>query len=131
MIRLVLASMPPLALRNIIEEIAGQQSDMEVVARDVDRSDLRDVVREHQANVVVVGLESNELPEVCTALLREFPDTLAVGVASDGRFTAFHALHVNNIGANELMETIRTAARRPKKSVRNAGVHGQDLRRTP
>ena len=87
---------------------------MKVVARDVDRSDLSDVVREHDANVVVVGLESNELPKVCTTLLREFPDTLAVGVASDGKLTAFHALHVNNIGMNQLLETIRAALRVPR-----------------
>ena len=125
-IRLVLASMPRLVLREIVREIADHRPDMEVVARDVDRSELHAVVREYKADVVIVGLDENELPRVCSDLLREFPDTLAVGVASDGKLTAFHALHVNNIGINELVETIRVARHGPDNRIDS--VHRLEMR---
>ncbi len=106
-LRVLLAEMPPLVLRDILAQITSHQPDMMVVGQDVTRSDLAAEVRRRQANVAIVGLDQLELPEICTDLLSEFPDAVVVGIAGDGRYAS---LNVANIGPNELINAVRAAS---------------------
>ena len=68
------------------------------------RTELKEAIVRHRANVVILGLDLDEFPDVCTDLLDEFPDTLVVAMAADGRRAA---VHVDNIGPGELLEMIQ------------------------
>ncbi len=86
------------------------------------RTELKEAIVRHRANVVILGLDLDELPGVCTDLLDEFPDTLVVGMADDGRRAA---IHVDNIGPGELLESIQAAKKSSlmrQDDVRSPGV---------
>ncbi len=94
---------------------------MEVVGH-TERAELDEAIRHHRADVVLLGLDNGELPEVCTGVLDEFPGTLIVGLAADGRRAA---IHVDNIGPDGLLDMIRVAksevevrGMRPRQEVR-------------
>ena len=80
---------------------------MKVVAC-TDKEQLHDSVSRHQADVVILGVDVDELPKVCNELLEEFPETIVVAVAADGRRAA---IHVDDIGPAELLDTIQAARR--------------------
>ena len=94
---------------------------MQVVGH-AERTELKEAIVRHRANVVILGLDLDELPEVCPKVLDEFPDTLVVAMAADGRRAA---IHVDNIGPGELLETIQAATKPAlirQDDVRSPGV---------
>ncbi len=103
--RVLLAGIPAGVLREIVERVTELRPNMQVVGR-AERTELKDAIIRHRANVVILGMELDELPGVCTDLLDEFPDTLVVAMAADGRRAA---IHVDNIGPDELLDTIQIA----------------------
>ena len=101
--RVLLAGIPRGVLLEIVERDTGQRPNMQVVGH-AKRTELKEAIVRHRANVVILGLDLDEFPDVCTDLLDEFPDTLVVAMAGDGRRAA---VHVDNIGPGELLETIQ------------------------
>jgi DNA-binding NarL/FixJ family response regulator len=104
-IRVLLAGIRIRVLREVMERITELRPDMEVVAY-AERAELEEAMAHHRADVVIVGLGTGETQKVCSDLLDEFPDTLVVGLAADGRRAA---IHMNNVGPDELLDTIRVA----------------------
>ena len=110
-IRVLLAGIPTGVLGEIMERITELRPDMEVVAH-ASRAELPDAVGRSQADVVILGLDADELPKICRDLLDEFPDTLVVGLAADGKRTL---INVDNIGPHELLNTIQAARSQTKR----------------
>ncbi len=124
--RVLLAGIPAGVLLEIVERDTEKRPNMQVVGH-AKRTELKEAIVRHRANVVILGLDLDELPGVCTDLLDEFPDTLVVGMADDGRRAA---IHVDNIGPGELLETIQ-AARKPSPMRQDDAPMRQDDARSP
>lgn len=101
-LRVLVADLPPI-MRDIMA-----RSDMEVAGSVVRRQDVCEELRRSPADVVILGLEASEAPEVCSRILDEFPETTVVGLAADGKRTS---LYVDDIGLDQLLAAIRQASR--------------------
>ena len=107
-VRVLLAGIPTGMLGEIVEKITELRPHMKVVAH-ASRAELPQAVGRYQADVVILGLDVDELPDVCTELLDGFPETVVIGIAADGRRTV---IHVDNVGPDELLDTIRVVRKR-------------------
>ena len=103
---MLLAEMPSPVLQDIVAQLTLYRPDMKIVGRNVKRSKLKSQVERSQADVVILGLHTSELPKICTDLLDHFSLSLVVGIAADGRRAS---ITVNNAGPHELLNTIQAA----------------------
>ena len=110
-IRVLLAGISTGVLREILERITELRPDMEVVGH-ASRGDLPEAIGGSQADAVILGLSVDEFPKICSDLLDEFPDTVVVGIAADGKRTL---IHVDNIGPDELLNAIQAARSQTKR----------------
>lgn len=94
-------------LREIVARIAALHH-LEVLSSRPRRSCLAERLRQEAADVVVLALAEEEVPEVCSRILDEFPGTTVVGLTSDGRRTS---LYVDDLGPDELLDTVRGLCR--------------------
>ena len=81
--RIILAIKPQLlseALRRRLDE----EADLAVVGHVHDDLDLLIAVRTHEANVVIHSWQANEMPEIYTHLMNEFPGLRMYGFPVDG-----------------------------------------------
>ena len=83
-IRVLLALDPPL-LREAVRCHLEREAGIEVVGEVQDPVDLLIAVEQFQADVVLHSWPtSEETPGVCTNLLLEYPDLVAIGLSPDG-----------------------------------------------
>jgi DNA-binding NarL/FixJ family response regulator len=108
-IRILTTEMPqsPM-LREIIERVAKNSQDMEIVGLLHKKSQLIDEIKESEVDVVIFDLEEHEIPNIYINLVTAIPSAVIVGIVDDGRRIL---VNVKQIGANELMDTIRTLTR--------------------
>lgn len=114
-IRVLLAEMPQL-LRDVIRYLLSDQPDMEVIGNISDWLELLVTAREMHADVVILGVESSELPGICSHLLHELPDIKLLGVTDDTRHAFLHELRPQKVPLREasaqgLLDAIRAAVR--------------------
>ena len=107
--RVLTTGIPGGMLHEILARTTDLNPHMKVVASTTGEQ-LHHSVSRYEADVVILGLNSDELPKVCTELLDEFPETTVVAVSANGRRVA---IHVNDIGPTELLEMIQAARRAP------------------
>lgn len=110
-LRLLLVDMNPL-LEEIVSEFTGS------VLGVASRQNLEKRIQQTGANVVLLGLEETELPEVCTDFYKAFPDVGLVALASDGERTI---LHLPNMGPRELLAALRAS----NYSLSGSGLRGE------
>lgn len=112
-IRILLGDMPPL-LHDIVSELVGRQEDMHIVGElDRDRS-LGNSVKRHDADVVILGVATSDVPVDVQDLVYEQRGTKVLAVEADGRHAWLyelrpHQVRIGEVSPRMLIDTIRSA----------------------
>lgn len=112
--RILLTRMPRL-MRDVLTEIIRSQGDMRLVGRADDVRGLPVQIRRSAPDVVVVGLEREEFPGLCRAVLRRFPEVKVLAVEERGRRLSLYELRptrspLGEASPGRLLAWIRRAA---------------------
>jgi DNA-binding NarL/FixJ family response regulator len=118
--RILLVEMPRM-LSDIITDAVNHSSDLEVVDVLPDRSSMSEVVTMKRADVVVLRLRNDELPdecEECRAVLNAHPRMKVLGVSADSHRTFLFELRpklsaIGEVSPEELLDAIRAALPNP------------------
>jgi AAA+ superfamily predicted ATPase len=103
-IRVALGDVQSAMLRDILAQITDLEPDMELVGHG--QPDLKKVLAEQQADVVICDVRPEELPEVFRGLFSNGIAPIVVGLAREGREAM---VCIANAGAGQLMSVIRSA----------------------
>lgn len=112
-IRILLGGMPPL-LHDIVSDLVGRQDDMHIVGEmDADGS-LQSSVRRYDADVVILGVATSDVPVDVQDLVYEQRGTKVLAVESDGRHAWLyelrpHQVRIGEVSPKMLIDTIRAA----------------------
>jgi len=98
--------MPTTILGQVLEVIAHRAPDLEVVGYGPRIGDPGPETTE-KIDVVILNMTENDVPEVCKSAFRDSA-RVVIGLIKDGTSAA---IHLNDIGAGQLVETIRTICR--------------------
>jgi len=77
----------------------SDQPDIEIVGEIQDELELAKAVEETRPDFLIVALEkSNRLPEVCQAILHNYPQVRIIAIASDRNISMFYwtSLHIES-----------------------------------
>ena len=114
-IRILLAQLQGM-LRDVVLQLLDGQADMTVVGDMEDPIDTLLAAERTHADVVVLGMEDDELPGVASHLLDEYPYLKVLAVTPDGRRAFLYELRPELVALGEaspdvLLQAIRTAFR--------------------
>ncbi len=104
-------------LRDIIERLLAPEEDIEVVGEVTQREALLATAGRLHPDVVILGVQDEQLPDVASALFADHPSMRLLGVSGNGR-TAFlyemrpHRVPLGEVSPEELVRAIRERARR-------------------
>ena len=107
-IRCVIANMPHQLLRDIVENMVRESGDIEVVERVENIRDIPSVIAKNPVDLLIMGMESNILPESCLGIINRSADVPILGLVDDGRGLA---VYMNNVGKNDILKMVRTLCR--------------------
>ena len=102
--RCVIANMSRHILGDIVEKLLSNSVDIEVVERVDHISQVNPILAEHSIDLLVLGMTSNELPEVCIGFLNRTPNVAIVGLFEDGRRMA---MFIDNVSTNVLLRVMK------------------------
>lgn len=105
-LRVLLAPIGSRVLGDVVENFLVGTKRVDIVGACQDRSQIEPMLRETEANVVLVGMEEEEVPSLYSDLLGRFPDLTVIGLAKDGQRAL---LAVDDVGADDLMATLVAA----------------------
>jgi hypothetical protein len=113
-VRILLGRMPRM-LRDIVAELVGSQDDMCIVGESAAGSSLRDLARRLAPHVIILGIDSREIPTDARLLVHEQAAMRVLAVEADGRHAWLyelrpHQVRIGEISAQSLVETIRGCA---------------------
>jgi DNA-binding NarL/FixJ family response regulator len=114
-IRVLLTGLP-VVVADALERILGLQRDMEVIGHVADPIEVLLSVMGDGADVVILGLQNEELPGIASHLLSESPQLRILALGPDGRRAFLAELRTKVVPLGELspeglVEAIRTAVR--------------------
>ncbi len=112
-IRCILANMPHQMLVDIVENMAQESGVIEIVDRVSSISDIPTVIPRNPADLLILGMRSNELPEPCLRILDRSSYLPILGLVDDGRKLA---IYLNDFGKNDILNIIRALHRKPTES---------------
>jgi DNA-binding NarL/FixJ family response regulator len=98
----VLLAQLPLMLRDLVSEIVGRESDMEIVGEVSEGAQLVAVAHATDAEFVIANLEDAELPSPYRKLLDERPGMKVLGLEGDGRLGVLYELVPRKVALGEL-----------------------------
>ena len=108
-LRCLIADIPQLVLADIVQRVAEENEDVEVVDRLTGVDNLAEEIKKQAIDVLILGMKKNRLPQVCNEVLDTISNLLVVGLVDDGRRTA---IYVDDVGSNEIMKIISILGRR-------------------
>lgn len=98
-VRCLIAGIKQSILAEIVECVALRQIKTEIVGKVPQRDNIVELTKFHDASVVVLGMEEQEMPEIFRNLLdTKIPNT-TIGIINDGRHVCVCA---NDIGPEQL-----------------------------
>ena len=103
----------PTMLADVLKGIVRADDQIEIVGELTDASDLIEVSRRVNADLVIVSLRNGELPEACRALLAARPGMRVLGLAGQGSHGFLwelrpHRMTLGEISPSTLLPAIRT-----------------------
>jgi DNA-binding NarL/FixJ family response regulator len=112
--RVLLAQLPQM-LRDLVSEIVGRESDMEIVGEVSEGAQLVAVAHATDAEFVIADLGDAELPSPYRELLDERPRMKVLGLEGDGRLGVLYELvprkmALGELTARNLVTVIRTGS---------------------
>ena len=113
--------MPPL-LRDIVAELVGRQRDMHIVGEVDVGGSLRSSARRFDADVVILGVESSDVPVDVQDLVYEQRGAKVLAVEADGRHAWIydlrpHQVRIGEVSPRMLIDAIRAATSAPAAQV--------------
>jgi hypothetical protein len=116
-ITIVHAELPQL-VADIVERAIKRQLDMAIVGSVESLEALLDLARATEPDVAVVGIRGADIPEECLELLMERPRVKILAIeAHEGRAYLYvlrpEQVEIGEVSPEDVVETIREAARRP------------------
>jgi DNA-binding NarL/FixJ family response regulator len=108
-LRCLISDIPQKLLSDIIMSITQQHENIEVVDRVSNNEELDAILNTQSIDVLILGLQSNPLPDVCKDLLNKYSDLLILGLFDDGRMAA---VYLDDVGSHEITKIIRTFGKR-------------------
>ena len=103
-IRCLIADSPHFLLADIVQTLVENSNGIEVVERVSNVKEISAAIKRNTPDVVILGLKSHMLTEVCNDIINEAPGTGVIGLVDDGRRLI---VYFNNVGANEVINTIK------------------------
>jgi AmiR/NasT family two-component response regulator len=113
-IRCVIANMPQKLLRDIVENMVRESGDIEVVDQVENIRDVPSVIADNSVDLLIMGMESNNLPESCLGIMNRSANVPILGLVDDGRRLA---MYLNNVGKNDILKMVRTLRRNGVESL--------------
>jgi AmiR/NasT family two-component response regulator len=115
-IRVLVANRPRL-MREVVLETISDQADIEIVGELHDESELAEMVKRTQPDILIVALDKKDrLPDACYPLLEQDPRLRIIAIAPDREYTLFYwaslCIHANPIETSieSVLNTIRNRA---------------------
>lgn len=112
-IRCIIANLPRQMLVDIVENMAQESGDIEIVDRVASISEIPAAISQNPADLLILGMKSNELPEPCLSIWDRSSDMPILGFFDDGRKLA---IYLNNFGKNDILKIISTLHRKSTES---------------
>lgn len=113
-IRCVIANMPQKLLRDIVENMVSESGDIEIVEQVENIHDVPSVIAGNPVDLLIMGMESNMLPESCLGIMNRSANVPILGLVDDGRRLA---MYLNNVGKNDILKMVRTLRRTGAESL--------------
>lgn len=113
-IRCVIANMPQKLLRDIVENMVSESGDIEVVEQVDDICDVPSAIEGNAVDLLIMGMESNMLPESCLGIMNRSANVPILGLVDDGRQLA---MYLNNVGKNDILKMVRSLRRTGAESL--------------
>jgi|SRR5262245_15751167 len=115
--RILLVDMSRL-VGELVEGAVVRSDDMGVVGRTSSLTELHELARETDPDVVIVGIGDDELPEECLDLLLERPRVKVLALQEHAGRARLYELRperveIGDVTPDEVVETIRAAVLRP------------------
>jgi hypothetical protein len=112
-IEILLGAMPRM-LHEVVSEVFGAESDMQVVADGVGETELVDRVDREQPDVVVLAVPSGPPPAVCGELMRHFPGLTILALEQHGETASMYLLRpmrfrLTDVSGRQIVSGIRSA----------------------
>ncbi|MCP4925672.1 MAG: hypothetical protein GY916_06995 [Gammaproteobacteria bacterium] len=107
-VRCVIADIPQQLLAKIVQSTVEENGLVEVVDRVSGIADIASVVANSSAEVLVMGMDSSDLPDVCTQVMNRIADILVIGLVDDGRRLS---VFLDNASKNDIPKIIQALHR--------------------
>lgn len=108
-VRCIIADMPHYLLADIIQKITDNRTDIEVVGRVDQNTNLSKLLEEQEVDVVMLSMDDVHLSEQLNSVFELSPQVVAVGVVSDARRIC---VCVEDFGPDDFMSLVMAAVRR-------------------
>ena len=105
----LIADIPQVVLADIVQRIAEENQNIEVVKRVPNIEDVPAILSRQDIDVLILGMKSNTSPQTYKYILNNFSDLLIVGLVDDGRQAA---VYMDDVGSNEIVKIISTLGKR-------------------
>lgn len=110
-LRVLIAGLPRPLLRELIVRTAASRSGLAVLTSDAPPERLPESAAEAGADVVIFEIPESDLPAPFAQLLVRCPAVTTVSLLGDGRRAV---ICLPDVGIEQLLDTIRAAARPPR-----------------
>jgi len=103
-VRCLIANISQIVLADIVQKLAEEIDDIEVIDRISNIDDIESIVKKKSIDVLILGMKNNYLPKVCSDMLDKGSKLLVIGLVNDGRRLS---VYIDNIGKNGLFKIIK------------------------
>ena len=110
-VRCVIAEMPQKLLADIVQNMVEDSGVIEVVSRIDGSAEISSEIATHSADVLILGMKSEQIPCFCTDIMNRNFNLSVVGLVDDGRRLA---VYLDNIGKDDILRIVK--ALHPPKS---------------
>lgn len=107
-VRCLIADIPQLVLADIVQNLAEESSDIEVVDRVNSIDDIWSVIARTPVDVLILGMKNTVLPRMCVDVMQRFSNLAIVGLVDDGRQLA---VYMDNVGSSDVLRILRALRR--------------------
>lgn len=103
--------------QNIIENLTHSQRNLEVIVNNnIDPELIEQAAVHEHADIVIFELKESDLPVICNDLLNRLPDSVLIGLVSNGQRVVQYALYNENMDTEEFINSIIVSKKRFLKS---------------
>ena len=111
-VRCLIADISQRVLADIVQKLAEESSDIEVVDRVNSVDEIPFVIAKNPVDVIILGMKNSVLPKMYVDIMKTISNLAIVGLVDDGRQLA---VYIDNVGKNDILKIIRALRRSNKE----------------